>query len=313
MSPDSEFGWLAAVKLELIAGLTLAAATVLWVALAAPELPPARRAVARLVTRALKVEQLKVDLAQAELRWITPQGWIALRWGLAALGGIAGYLVFGLVVVGLVAALAAYHLVGLALESRRRQVEARRQRALLDAVRFGVSVMSRAGSALQMLHSLAESGPADAQLIFRELLAEAGSDRTNLLLGAVQRMRERLADPLFDDLAIVLTLHWKRGGKLVPALEALAADWNETLRLHREARALRAGVEASVLLLTMLPFVFLFFMHLLAPALLDPLGKPVGEVVFALAVAWMVIGYRVLQRLSEAPREERISLNEAAL
>jgi hypothetical protein len=30
-------------------------------------------------------------------------------------------------------------------------------------------------------------------------------------------------------------------------------------------------------------------------------------------VAWMVLGYRVLQRLSEAPREERIVLDEAAL
>jgi Flp pilus assembly protein TadB len=126
-------------------------------------------------------------------------------------------------------------------------------------------------------------------------------------------MRARLADPLFDDLAVVLTLHWRRGGKLVPALEALASDWNETLRLQREAKALRAGVEASVLMLTAMPFVFLFLIHLIAPTLLDPLGKPAGEIVLALAVGWMVIGYRVLQRLSEAPREERVALNEAAL
>ena len=42
----------------------------------------------------------------------------------------------------------------------------------------------------------------------------------------------------------------------------------------------------------------------------DPQGR---EIVLALAIGWMVLGYRVLQRLSEAPREERVALNEAAL
>jgi tight adherence protein B len=298
---------------ELVLILALAGAAVCWVVLVAPELPPAWRWLRRAIRQALHVDQLAVDLAQADLRWLTPATWIAVRWSLAAVAGLVAYVVFGLVVLGLVAALAAYHVVGLALEARRRQAETRRQRALLDAMRFGVSVMSRAGGALQMLQALSQSGPIEAQPIFRELLADAGSDKAHLLLDAVQRMRARLADPLFDDLSIVLILHWKQGGKLVPALEALVVDWNETLRLGRDAKALRAGVEASVLLLTVLPFVFLLLMHVMAPALLLPLGTPLGEIVFALAVAWMVLGYRVMQRMSEAPREERISLNEAAL
>jgi len=301
------------MRAELVAALALAGAAACWAALAAPEAPAMGRSVGRLLHRALHVDRLQVDLAQAELAWISPHRWLALRWGAAAAAGAAGYLVFGLVVMGLVAALAAYHLIGLSLESRRRQVEASRQVALLDAIRFGVSVMSRAGGALQMLRSLAEAGPGDAQPIFRELLADAESEDSGHLLGAVERMRARLADPLFDDLAVVLVLHWRRGGRLVPALAAPASDWQETLRLQREAKALRAGMEASVLLLTVLPFVFLLLMRLVAPALLDPLGRPLGEVVFALAVAWMVIGYRVLQRLSAAPREERIALEEAAL
>lgn len=296
-----------------IAVAALLGAAACWAALAAPEVKAARLAMGRFLHRALRLEQVEVDLAQAELRWISPRQWIALRWALAALASIAAYAVFGLVVVGLVAALAAYHLMGLALESRRRRAEARRQQALLDAVRFGVSVMSRAGGALQMLRALAETGPVDAQLIFRDLLAMAGSEEPDALLGAVRRMRSRLADPLFDDIALVLTLHWTRGGRLVPALEAVAEDWTHTLHLQREAKALRAGIEATVLLLTVLPFVFLILLRLLAPVLLDPLGKPAGEIVFALAVGWMVIGYRVLQRMSEAPRVERIELNEDLL
>jgi tight adherence protein B len=299
--------------IELVAVAAVLGGAACWAVLAAPEIPAARAALSRLLHRALKIERVEVDLAQAELRSISPHQWIALRWGIAALAGAAAYVVFGLVVVAMVAALAAYHLVGLGLESRRRQAEAKRQRALLDAIRFGVSVMSRAGGALQMLRSLAESGPTAAQAIFRDLLAIAGSEESDALLDAVRRMRSRLADPLFDDIALALALHWTRGGRLVPALEAVAEDWTDSLRLLREAKALRAGIEASVLLLTILPFVFLFLLRMLAPVLLDPLGKPVGEVAFALAVGWMVIGHRVLQRMSEAPRVERITLDEDAL
>ena len=127
---------------------------------------------------------------------------------------------------------------------------------------------------------------------------------------ALDRVRDRIADPLFDDLALALTLHWRRGGKLVPALEALVADWTETLRLQSEAKAMRSGVEASVILLALLPFVFLITLQLLAPALLAPFRSTAGEVVFGLAVAWMAFGYGVLQRMSEPPRESRLRLRE---
>jgi len=74
---------------------------------------------------------------------------------------------------------------------------------------------------------------------------------------------------------------------------------------------MRAGVEASVLLLAFLPFVFLVTLQLLAPALLTPLRSPFGEALFGLAVAWMVAGYRLLQRMSQPPREERVRLRES--
>src|SRR5262249_49917424 len=146
---------------------------------------------------------------------------IAGRWAVSVVAGLAGYLLFGLAVIGAVAALAAYHLLGLALEARRRRAEARRQRALVDAIRFAGSVMSRWDRAMLMLEAPRDSGAMDAQVVFRGLLADAASDETNLLVGAVERMRDRVADPLFDDIALALTLHWRRGGKLVPALDAI--------------------------------------------------------------------------------------------
>jgi Flp pilus assembly protein TadB len=163
-----------------------------------------------------------------------------------------------------------------------------------------------------MLRSLAQSGPGAVQPLFRELVAEAESPEANLVR-ATERMRIQVADPLFDDLALALTLHWKRGGKLVPALTAICEDWGQSLRLAREAKALRAGIEASALLLTLLPFVFVLLIHFLAPTLLAPLATLLGQIVLAAVVAWMAIGYRVLQQIAQAPGEERMAFNQSAL
>src|SRR5450759_1640699 len=141
-------------------------------------------------------------------------------------------------------------------------------------------------------------------------ITEASTPERMAFAEVLDRVRDRIADPLFDDLALAVSLHWRRGGKLVPALEAPVTDWSETLRLQAEAKAMRSGVEASVILLALLPFIFLVTLQLLAPALLAPFRSAAGEVVFGLAVAWMALGYGVLQRMSEPPRESRLRLRE---
>jgi Flp pilus assembly protein TadB len=132
------------------------------------------------------------------------------------------------------------------------------------------------------------------------------------LADAIEQVRRQRSDPMFDDIALALALHERRGSRLVPALETLATDWDQTLALQREAKALRAGVEASVLILTVLPFVFLILLQSLAPALLLPLHSPLGEGLFGTAIAWMILGYRILQQMSAPPLEERVSFAREA-
>ena len=294
----------------MIAG-ALAGALLCVAVIAAGDLAGALRWAHRHVALALRPEPARVALAQAGLDSIPTEAWVAIRTGGALLAGLVAWAWFRLPVLGLVAFVVTYHLAGVALEVRRRRVESRRQQALLEAVRHGIAVMSRAGNATQMLEALAENGPYEARRIFREVVEAGGYGPGGTAFAeALDRVRDRIADPLFDDLALALTLHWRRGGKLVPALEALVADWTETLRLQSEAKAMRSGVEASVILLALLPFVFLITLQLLAPALLAPFRSTAGEVVFGLAVAWMAFGYGVLQRMSEPPRESRLRLRE---
>ena len=268
--------------------------------------------VRRRVDRLIRPESVRVSLAQAGLASIPVPAWISARLGLAIAAGAVAWAWFRLPVLGLIAFLVVYHLVGTGLEFRRRGFEARRQEALLDAARHGIAVMSRSGNATSMLEALAEGGPFEVRPLFKEIVLAAGSGPAGeTFVRELETIRERVADPLFDDVVLALTLHWRQGGKLVPALEAVVGDWSETLRLQREAKALRSGVEASVVLLALLPFVFLITLQLLAPALLMPFRSPAGEVIFGLAIGWMALGYGIIQRMSLPPRESRLRLREA--
>ena len=260
----------------------------------------------------IQPDSVRVALAQAGLESVPVPAWMLARLGLATGAAAIAWAWFRLPVLGVIAFLVVYYLMGTGLEFRRRRFESRRQDALLEAVRHGIAVMSRAGNATSMLEALADGGPFEVRPLFREIVAAAGSGPAGEpFVRELERIRERFADPLFDDVVLALTLHWRQGGKLVPALEAVVSDWSETLRLQREAKALRSGVEASVVLLALLPFVFLITVQLLAPTLLAPFRSPVGEVVFALAIGWMALGYGILQAMSRPPRESRLKLREA--
>jgi len=290
---------------------SLAVAALLLVAVASPDLRPAARRLREIGRAALQVDAARVVLSQAGLGTLPVVAWITSRLGLSLLVGLAAWIWFGFPVLGLIGFLVVHHLLGVLLEIRRQRVEARRQEALLDALRYGVALMSRAGNATQMMEALAQNGPFLVRPIFARIVLAGGFGPGGAAFAeALERARDEVADPLFDDLSLAMLLHWRQGGKLVPALEALIEDWSETIRLQREAKAMRAGIEASVVLLAILPFVFLVTLQMLAPALLAPLRTTAGEGVFAVAACWMAIGLGVLRRMSEPPREERIRLRE---
>lgn len=277
-----------------------------------PDWSSLRARLERRAGRLFAVERAREDLAQAGLPWLRAEVWIVLRIGSSLAAALVAYLAFGVLVLALVGCVVTYHLLGLVLERRRRSRQLERQHALLEAVRYGAAVMARGGNATDMLTALAQNGPRLARPIFAELAVRPDEDRF-ALPNRVAALRDRLAEPLFDDVALALILHWRRGAKLVPALGAIVQEWQESVQLQRDARALRAGVEASVLILTLLPIVFLIALQLTAPLLLQPFRSPLGQVVLGLAVLWMVLGYLVMQRMTQAPRDERLRLKEREL
>ncbi len=298
------------VKILLFIGL--AGAAVSWLVMTIPDLRDRGHLwskVRRRLIGVMGVETARIALVQADLDWLAVRWWLGVRLGFSSAAGVLTFALFHLWVLAGLSILACYYLAGLALEFRRRRVQLARQRALLDAIRYGAAVMSRAGNLLQMLTALADHGPWQVRRLFLQIIDRVqGSRGDTTLTAAIQEVQRQFADPMIDDVALALILHERQGSRLVPALEILAADWDQALALQREAKALRAGVEASVLILTILPIVFLVILESLAPALLEPFRSPLGELLFGGAVAWMVIGYRVLHQMAAPPAEERVSL-----
>ncbi len=298
------------VKILLFIGL--AGAAVSWLVMTIPELRDRGHLwskVRRRLIGVMGVETARIALVQADLDWLAGRWWLGVRLGFSGAAGVLTFALFHLWVLAGLSILACYYLAGLALEFRRRRVQLARQRALLDAIRYGAAVMSRAGNLLQMLTALADHGPWQVRRLFLQIIDRVqGSRGDTTLTDAIQEVQRQFADPMIDDVALALVLHERQGSRLVPALEILAADWDQALALQREAKALRAGVEASVLILTILPFVFLVILESLAPALLEPFRSPLGELLFGGAVVWMVVGYRVLHQMAAPPAEERVSL-----
>lgn len=287
-------------------------AGVSWLFLTLPEVTARPHVWARVRQRlaaAIGTETARIALVQADLDWLPIRWWLGARLGLALAVGVVTFGLFHLWVLAGLSLFACYYLAGQALETRRRRVQLASHRALLDAVRYGAAVMSRAGNLLQMLTALADHGPSQVRRLFRQIVESVHQSRgETTLVDAIQEVQRQFADPMIDDIALALLLHERHGSRLVPALEILASDWDQTLTLQREAKALRAGVEASVVILALLPFVFLVILQSLAPAMLQPFHSPLGELLFGGAVIWMALGYRVLQQMAAPPVEERVSL-----
>src|ERR1700730_3106132 len=258
------------VKILLFIGL--AGAAVSWLLMTIPELKDRGHLLSKVGRRligVMGVETARVALLQADLDWLAVRWWLGVRLGLSIATGVLTFALFHLWVLAGLSILACFYLAGLALEFRRRRVQLARQRALLDAIRYGAAVMSRSGNLLQMLTALAEHGPWQVRRLFRHIVDRVqGSSGNTTLTDAIQEVQRQFADPMIDDVALALVLHERQGSRLVPALETLASDWEQTLALQREAKALRAGA----------------------------------------AVECMVFGHAVLHQMPPPPAEERVSL-----
>ena len=168
---------------------------------------------------------------------------------------------------------------------------------LRDAVRIGLGVE-------EALRALAVTGPQALRPVFSEVerdLRLAGFEE------ALDRARERLAEPLFDTLAVALLTAYRIGGRNLGAvLDGLSHSVRGSVQVRREVRANQAQNVLSARVIAALPLLLILVIRGSNPNYLAAFSQPVGQAVLACCLLSITVGYTVMLRQAALPGQERV-------
>lgn len=168
---------------------------------------------------------------------------------------------------------------------------------LRDAIRSGLSVQ-------EALLGLARNGPAALREEFGILVREA---RLLGLEPALRKMRERLADPVFDVVAVALVLNDRVGGRNVSqVLDRLAQATRAQQRVHHELRAQQSRNVLSARIVAAVPVGVIVAIRWISPDYLDLFNGWWGQLLLVGCLLSVAVGYVAMRWLARLPAEERV-------
>lgn len=236
---------------------------------------------ARTSTRTLAITMIAASLAAASAAW----------------------LITGLPVLAVLAALAAATAPVFYLRGRRLRLrKARRQLwpdvcdLLVAAIRVGLSLPDAVAS-------LSDSAPPAVRPafdVFARDLHATGRFETSL-----DRLKATLADPIADRIAETLRMARQVGGtELTGVLRALSSSVRADAALRGEVEARQSWIRGAAVLGTIAPWVILGLL-VLRPEGREAYASAEGMVVIVIGAAVSVIAYRIMLRIGRLPEPER--------
>ena len=185
-------------------------------------------------------------------------------------------------------------------ERRRAEVEeavGEAVEALRDAVRIGLGIE-------EAIRALGRTGPLVLRPVFQEM------DRDFRLSGfeeGLQRARVRVAEPLFDTLAVALLTAYRIGGRnLAAVLDGLSRSVRGSVQARREVRANQAENVLSARVIAALPLVLILSIRATNPDYLDVFPTPGGQAMLALCLLSVAVGYAAMLRATALPDPGRV-------
>lgn len=176
---------------------------------------------------------------------------------------------------------------------RMRKIEEQ----LPDALNLLASGL-RTGWGLQQAIDMAvtEGGPPIAEE-FRRVQIEA---RLGIPVErALGHMADRLGSKVFEWAVTAISIQREVGGNLAEVLDSVARTVRERDAVKRQIDALTAEARLSALILTVLPFLLVGGLMILAPAYLSvAMGSPLGGVIAVIALVLVVVGIVWLRSLA---------------
>ncbi len=244
-------------------------------------------------------------LRQAGLDEVRPVEFTAVVAAMAALGGVAGYAVFGAPLPALaVGGFAGTFPIG-SYRSRRRTRRSAAQEAwprMIEEIRLLVTSVGR--SIPQALFEVGERGPDELRPAFTAAQREWG--RSTDFARALRVLKDRLADPTADATCETLLVAHELGGTdLDPRLRALIDDRTQDVQGRKDARAEQAGVRFAR------RFVLVVPLGMAVAGMSVGNGRaayrtPVGQLAVVVGVALVVACWVWAGRIMALPEQDRV-------
>ena len=174
-----------------------------------------------------------------------------------------------------------------------------------------VDLASQLRSAIQAGYSVQEGlvqlAQSDRSVLAPELERLALGIRLQGLPAASAMFRDRLADPVADQIVAALLLNDRLGGKqMSPVLTRLADATRQELTVQQEAKARQGQAVLSARVVAVVPLVVLVGLRVLAPDFMSVYDAPLGQLVLVGCLGWIAIGYAAMRWLGRLPREQRV-------
>ena len=225
------------------------------------------------------------------------------------LGGAVVLVVIGSIGVAFVACLAgsvgptAYY------RSRGRGLRAARRRGWPDAIELLAGAV-RAGDTLPAaIGVVADRGPESLRSVFRDVVSDHRVSGD--LVGALERMGARVADPTADRIVRTMVLAHRVGGReLGRVLRTLSAFLRDDVAARREIESRQSWTVVAARVSASAPWLVLVLVAS-RPQGAQAFDSPTGIAVLLGGAIVTAMGYRMMMRLGRLPEEPRVLAVEA--
>lgn len=278
-------------------GLGLGLALIWWSFWPRPEEAPQRRRLAVL-------DRLDDDLVLAGVRAVRWPGLLAVCLVAATMTGVLALAFTRVPAVSAAFALMAGGVPLAAVRARARRQRSRLREVWPDAVDHIASGV-RAGLSLpEALMQLGQRGPAELRPAFEAF----GHDyrASGLFTDSLDRLKERMADPVADRLVEAVRLAREVGGSdLGRVLRTLSTFLREDARSRAELEARQSWTVNAARLAMVAPWIVLLLMATRGTAL-QAYREPTGVVILIVGGVLSVVAYQVMVRIGRLPEEQRV-------
>ncbi|MFF0988349.1 type II secretion system F family protein [Kocuria nitroreducens] len=248
--------------------------------------------------------RLRELLLRADLARVGPAGLLAACAAVGALGGLLVAAVTGAAVLGLCAAVLGGWVPLAVVQHRARRRAAALREVWPDVVDHLRSAI-RAGMSLpEALMQLQYRGPEPVRPAFARFAADYRA--SGQLHGALTLLKDRLADPVADNIVEALRVTREVGGTdLGRLLGTLSEFLRENARTRGELEARQSWTVNAARLAVAAPWIVLALMAT-QPAAIRAYDTPAGALVLIGGLLVSATAYRLMLRIGALPEPERV-------